>query len=120
MSLSFVGTYPQKIDVSVLDWADPTTYPVLEEEWDVVIGADVVWLEHLVPSLVAALNAVCSTNTLLLLSHQVGAVVLAGDLSCGMSLVCRCENLFRCCPPPVYFFRNEANERTHSYLVCWN
>jgi predicted nicotinamide N-methyase len=39
--------------------------------WDLVIGADIVWLEELVPLLVRALEGVCSENTLVLLSHQV-------------------------------------------------
>jgi Lysine methyltransferase len=43
-------------------------YPHLQ--WDVVIGADVVWLEELVPLLVRALTALCGPDTLLLLAHQ--------------------------------------------------
>jgi hypothetical protein len=36
----------------------------------VVIGADVVWLEELVPLLIRALTALCGPDTLLLLAHQ--------------------------------------------------
>jgi predicted nicotinamide N-methyase len=78
--------------VSELDWGDPKTYhlPFLREEelpqsandggvcvssgtskWDLVIAADVVWLDHLVPLLVQALNAVCDESTLFVLAHQV-------------------------------------------------
>lgn len=39
-------------------------------EWDVVMGADVVWLEGLVPLLVGALDRLCGPRTLLLLAHQ--------------------------------------------------
>lgn len=39
-------------------------------EWDVVMGADVVWLEGLVPLLVGALDRLCGPHTLLLLAHQ--------------------------------------------------
>jgi Lysine methyltransferase len=39
-------------------------------EWDVVMGADVVWLEGLVPLLVGALDCLCGPHTLLLLAHQ--------------------------------------------------
>lgn len=40
-------------------------------DWDVVLGADIVWLEHLVPLLLHAINALCTTHTKLLLSYQV-------------------------------------------------
>jgi Lysine methyltransferase len=46
----------------------PNPYPHLQ--WDVVIGADVVWLEELVPLLIRALTALCGPDTLLLLAHQ--------------------------------------------------
>ena len=79
------------MEVSALDWADPTTYQFprslseikididgvvsqdrgeIEREWDVVIGADVVWLEELVPLLVQALSSLCGPHTHLYLSHQ--------------------------------------------------
>ena len=93
------------MEVSALDWADPTTYQFprslsdieididgvvsqdrgegereqtrdqqsaseSESEWDVVIGADVVWLEELVPLLVQALSSLCGPHTHLYLSHQ--------------------------------------------------
>ena len=79
------------MEVSALDWADPTTYQFPrslsdteididgvvsqdreegEREWDVVIGADVVWLEELVPLLVQALSSLCGPHTHLYLSHQ--------------------------------------------------
>lgn len=43
--------------VEKLDWCDKSTYPIGHEHapWDLVIGADVVWLEHLVPPLVQTL-----------------------------------------------------------------
>ena len=79
------------MEASALDWADPTTYQFPrslsdieididgvvsqhrgegEREWDVVIGADVVWLEELVPLLVQALSSLCGPHTHLYLSHQ--------------------------------------------------
>jgi predicted nicotinamide N-methyase len=42
-----------------------------KDEWDVVLGADVVWLEALVEPLVSALRALCSAGTVVILSHQV-------------------------------------------------
>ena len=39
-------------------------------EWDVIIGADVVWLEELVPHLINVLVHLIGPNTVLLLSHQ--------------------------------------------------
>lgn len=76
------------MSVEALDWSDPTTYRFPSSggcvkstshtadvgqghsDWDVVIGADVVWLEELVPMLVGALSALCGPHTVLLLSHQ--------------------------------------------------
>ena len=46
----------------------PLSHP--QPQWDVVIGADVVWLEELVPLLVRALTALCGPETVLLLAHQ--------------------------------------------------
>lgn len=39
--------------------------------WDVILGADVVWLEQLVEPLATALRAHCSASTVILLAHQV-------------------------------------------------
>lgn len=61
-----------RIDVQVVDWFDRATYPV-ETAWDYIIGADVVWLEHLVPGLIDTLVACARPNTQILLSHQVCA-----------------------------------------------
>lgn len=72
-----------------LDWSDPKTYLFPDgvvsldgsmqsgqyQEWDVILGADVVWVEDLVPSLVKALRALVGPSTTLILSHQVRAVV---------------------------------------------
>jgi hypothetical protein len=68
-----------------LDWSDPSTYffPSIDEnepvtsfnnqscEWDVILGADIVWLEELVPSLLQALDALASPRTVVYLAHQV-------------------------------------------------
>jgi Lysine methyltransferase len=66
------------IDVGVLDWSDPMTYkgPILtstsgSDKWDVIIGADIVWIESLVPSLVSTLAALACKDSLVILSHQV-------------------------------------------------
>jgi Lysine methyltransferase len=48
----------------------PLSHSYPDPQWDVVIGADVVWLEELVPLLVRALTALCGPDTLLLLAHQ--------------------------------------------------
>lgn len=69
--------------VHALDWADSSSYVTpshfagtgvengLDDVWDVILGADVVWLEELVEPLVTALRALSSSRTLVLLSHQV-------------------------------------------------
>lgn len=59
-----------------LDWFEPTTYPSPPQRrdggqgWDVLLGADVVWLDHLVAPLVRALVALSGPHSLLLLSYQ--------------------------------------------------
>ena len=74
-----VGT---KVKALALDWTDPVTYPEpfispsedssrFENRWDVILAADVVWLEHLVRPLTSTLVALSSHTTLLLLSYQV-------------------------------------------------
>ncbi|CAM9270371.1 unnamed protein product, partial [Ectocarpus fasciculatus] len=40
-------------------------------DWDVILGADVVWVEELVPLLVQALTALAGADTIFILSHQV-------------------------------------------------
>jgi len=64
------------VNVRLLDWSDATTYP--SETWDVVLAADVAWLDHLVEPLVAAVRGTVragtitgtGTSTLFLLAHQ--------------------------------------------------
>lgn len=59
------------IEAKVLDWMNPLTYP-LNISWDVIIGADVVWLTELVPSLVNTLiTCARPSNAQVILSHQV-------------------------------------------------
>ncbi len=61
-----------RIEAKSLDWMDTSTYPIYnEEKWDVIIGADVVWIESLIPSLVQALTSCANENTTVLISHQV-------------------------------------------------
>lgn len=62
-----VGT---NIEARALDWSDPSTYPN-DTLWDVVIGADIVWVDYLIPSLVNALNHCCQRETDLFLAYQV-------------------------------------------------
>lgn len=90
---------PSSIHVAELDWFDPSTFnadslfhisadisslgvPITpststlqnsqaeDKGWDVILGADVVWLEHLVGPLVSALCALAAPRTLLLIAHQ--------------------------------------------------
>ena len=42
-----------------------------KNEWDVILGADVVWLEELVEPLVTALRELSSSATVIYLAHQV-------------------------------------------------
>ena len=61
------------IEVGLLDWSDLSTYryPQTKRPWDVIIGADVVWLEELVGPLVHALKALSGEHTVVLIAHQV-------------------------------------------------
>lgn len=60
------------VEVSELDWSRPETYDA--RDFDVVLAADVVWVEELIPAFVAALGAVAcrkgSHQPLVLLGHQ--------------------------------------------------
>jgi hypothetical protein len=61
------------IEVGMLDWSDVSTYryPQTGRPWDVIIGADVVWLEELVGPLVYALETLSDKQTVVLIAHQV-------------------------------------------------
>ena len=61
--------------VSELDWSNEQTYPrddygVLEQ-YDVILGADIVWLEHLIPSLIHALKTIMNDKSIFIFSYQV-------------------------------------------------
>eukprot|EP01039_Chlorochromonas_danica_P001678 gene1678-1832_t len=57
------------LNSKMLDWKDPNTYPI-DHHWEVILGADVVWLEDLVHPLVEALRSCSSEDTRILLAHQ--------------------------------------------------
>lgn len=57
------------VDVAELDWFRPETYPS-SETFDLVLAADVVWVEQLVPGLVNALRAAAATGAVCLIGHQ--------------------------------------------------
>lgn len=56
--------------VGELDWMDPITYPT-KTQWDVIVGADVVWIESLIVPLVTTLAHLASSTTTVLIAHQV-------------------------------------------------
>lgn len=60
------------VEVSELDWLRSETYDA--RDFDVVLAADVVWVEELIPAFVAALSAVAcrrgSRQPLVLIGHQ--------------------------------------------------
>ncbi len=58
-----------QISVRELDWTRKETF-MLDQAWDIVVAADVVWLEHLVAPLLKALDAMVTAHTVLYLSHQ--------------------------------------------------
>lgn len=61
-----------KVDVRELDWFRSETWQWEERGngWDVILLADVVWLEELVQPLVSVLSAMAKPTTAILLSHQ--------------------------------------------------
>ena len=60
--------------------------------WDLVIGADVVWLEHLVPPLVQAIATCMSDLSTLYLAHQVDTImIMLTSESNNYMYVCRSE-----------------------------
>ena len=99
----FFSHPPHTISVAELEWGKPSTYiypttgaeqpvrclrsgtaadvappkinSITDNTWDIVIGADIVWLEHLVPLLMHALDALCGPRTVLYLSHQVSSSI---------------------------------------------
>lgn len=71
------ATKQKNYKVSELDWDNEETYPKDDglqfNYYDVIIGADIVWLEHLIPALVTTLKTLMTPdrNTIFILSHQV-------------------------------------------------
>jgi predicted nicotinamide N-methyase len=57
------------IHAALLDWSNSSTYPV-DKNWDVIIAADVVWLEELVEPLVKTLRSLSNSDTVIYISHQ--------------------------------------------------
>eukprot|EP01031_Cornospumella_fuschlensis_P032483 gene32483-39272_t len=54
----------------MLDWTDSKTYPP-RHHYDVLLGADIVWLEHLVGSLVRTIaHLLLGSDSIMLLAHQ--------------------------------------------------
>lgn len=72
------------IEVGLLDWSDFSTYryPQTKRPWDVIIGADVVWLEELVGPLVHALKALSGKHTVVLIAHQVVIICVFASFYC--------------------------------------
>ena len=57
------------VETALLNWAKPETYP--SKDYDIIVAADVVWLESLVPSLVMCMHTLAQRNPVVIyLSHQ--------------------------------------------------
>ena len=59
-----------QIGIQKLDWKDKSTYAHEQGPWEVIIGADVVWLEDLVYSLVQTIHAHANAGTTIIIAHQ--------------------------------------------------
>lgn len=62
----------------VLDWFDDATYLSLDDknEYDIIVGADIVWLDYLVEPLVNTLKSLCHSKTIVYLSYQLRSVAV--------------------------------------------
>eukprot|EP01033_Poteriospumella_lacustris_P008753 gene8752-6291_t len=65
------------VDVMELDWFNAATYPTTtrdengsEKNWDVILGADIVWIEELILPLVNTLVAIAGFQTDVYVAHQ--------------------------------------------------
>jgi len=64
-----------RVETKLVDWTDPSTYPVAQGShdaagYDILLAADVAWLDHLVDPLVKTIRALVNPGTVLLLAHQ--------------------------------------------------
>jgi predicted nicotinamide N-methyase len=65
------GTTIDNYDTRSMDQGEIST----TTQWDIIIGADIIWLEHLVEPLVKVLSHLCTTShTVIYLAHQVSIV----------------------------------------------
>jgi len=78
------------IDVRELDWTRQETY-LTDTTWDVLVAADVVWLEHLVPPLLEVLDAHTGPETVIFLSHQHRSATCDALLLDGLQARFTCE-----------------------------
>eukprot|EP00656_Telonema_subtile_P043290 TRINITY_DN49668_c0_g1_i2.p1 TRINITY_DN49668_c0_g1~~TRINITY_DN49668_c0_g1_i2.p1 ORF type:complete len:151 (+),score=9.97 TRINITY_DN49668_c0_g1_i2:67-519(+) len=53
-----------------LDWTDPTAPEKLEPPFDVLLAADVVWVQELIVPLVATMNSLSGANTVIYFAYQ--------------------------------------------------
>lgn len=54
-----------------LDWLDPlSTLDDLGAPFDIVLAADVVWVEDLIGPLVESIRLLCHAETVVILAHQ--------------------------------------------------
>jgi len=68
-----------KVATAPLDWSNPSTYVqppghLSVPGWEVILGADIVWLEDLVSPLVSALTALMTEDTVYYHAMQVRLV----------------------------------------------
>ena len=62
--------FVSRLVAAVLDWLAPSTLAALHPPFDVIVAADVVWVEELIAPLVHVLDELASPSTLLYLAHQ--------------------------------------------------
>jgi predicted nicotinamide N-methyase len=84
------------VDVMELDWFNAATYPTTtrdengsEKNWDVILGADIVWIEELIVPLVNTLVAIAGFQTDVYVAHQVRQVHAASFVGFSTDVYCR-------------------------------
>lgn len=75
LNVNIHNNRPENVDsfevyAKKLDWFDPHSYPA-DEQWDIIVGADVVWVEDLIIPLVNTLTTLAHAHSSVLIAHQV-------------------------------------------------
>ncbi len=108
---AILGGHITNIESKVLDWFRDETYLLsmldskreFGQKWDVILAADVVWLEHLVSPLLQTIRAHSNKHTELIISHQTRSTECDTLLFAGLNdIFANCEQVAVSAHHPVY------------------